>query len=770
MSVIVNPRDLLLQGTPTRLGTISLPPNVVIPGVRPDGTAPPGPINFAAVGSFTHVIFTHDPALFAEGHGYARTNIYAKIQTNDVLPTFANATRLTSFTGTVFAHPMNAGISMRVWATWESRDGVESQPAGGMNGIFVKTDQDIQVFLKALEGQLSQSQLNQSLGSRIDLIGDVADGTVNSRIARTEQVFQTALAAEAIERSKIIATIGSGGNIMGNPEFAVNLGGWAKGSGFTSNVTFGRNLAPEWTVEPGTAYIQEVGDNGTFPYMEVQTTPFVIEPGKRYEYSIYTAAHRARVSIFIYWYDNNNAVIGNSTLAFNDEEQFGGSLLSGYKRLGSFGIAPPNAVTGRAMLRKERTKIGFNHTSSYAFFTRAYFGLATSDQTLFTPYSSGGGGTLAAAVQTEALARATETGELYAQYTVKVDVNGYVAGFGLASTLRNGVPTSEFIIRADTFAIAAVDTDPNASDGSPFFYRSVGSTINGTFVPAGAYMKSAFILDASITNAKIQNAAIDDAKIANVNVGKLTAGSLRFDTYISSSNFIDNAQGIAIWGSGDVQLNNLRARGEINTGNFTGYAWPLNGGGGSHLSVNGLLVGNPAQNRYFQLTNGGDLYAPQFSIVGGNATFSGNLSAVNGTFSGVLTAQAINAVDTMNIRGGAVTVPFFAGLNSSAYGGLNSYTATQFIPANSIIVVFCTFSINHPGFHGANCAIQVRSDDFSITTVGTIGFSFENYGAGTASGHFIAPRDAYYSISATVNGDAGGTCTNCVITALGGKR
>ena len=47
---------------------------------------------------------------------------------------------------------------------------------------------------------------------------------------------------------------------------------------------------------------------------------------------------------------------------------------------------------------------------------------------------------------------------LRGQYTVKIDNDGYVSGFGLASTPVNGAPFSEFLVRADRFAIAAPST------------------------------------------------------------------------------------------------------------------------------------------------------------------------------------------------------------------------------------------------------------------------------------------------------------------------
>ena len=105
----------------------------------------------------------------------------------------------------------------------------------------------------------------------------------------------------------------------------------------------------------------------------------------------------------------------------------------------------------------------------------------------------------------------TSLNGLSAQYTVKVDVNGRVAGFGLASTAINGTPTSEFAVRADKFYIAA----PNGTDKgtSPFTVLTAATTINGVSVPAGTYIQSAYIQNGSIDSAKIANATITSAKI-----------------------------------------------------------------------------------------------------------------------------------------------------------------------------------------------------------------------------------------------------------------
>jgi hypothetical protein len=121
---------------------------------------------------------------------------------------------------------------------------------------------------------------------------------------------------------------------------------------------------------------------------------------------------------------------------------------------------------------------------------------------------------------------------LQAKYTVKIDNNGHVSGFGLASETNNGATTSAFIIRADKFAIVdPVSTANNltntpSADVIPFIVITTPQTINGVLVPVGVYIKDAFIQNGSITNVKIGNAAIDDAKIANLSADKINAGSL----------------------------------------------------------------------------------------------------------------------------------------------------------------------------------------------------------------------------------------------------
>jgi hypothetical protein len=111
------------------------------------------------------------------------------------------------------------------------------------------------------------------------------------------------------------------------------------------------------------------------------------------------------------------------------------------------------------------------------------------------------------AIQTEATTRANADNSLFAQYTVKVDLNGRVSGFGLASTLNNATPFSEFTIIADRFSVVS-PTNPGETPTVPF----VIGQVNGQQVVA---ISNALIQDAAITNAKIGLLAVDTAQIAN---------------------------------------------------------------------------------------------------------------------------------------------------------------------------------------------------------------------------------------------------------------
>ena len=117
---------------------------------------------------------------------------------------------------------------------------------------------------------------------------------------------------------------------------------------------------------------------------------------------------------------------------------------------------------------------------------------------------------LGSTIAQETVIREQVEGGLLSQYTVKIDDNGAVSGFGLASQNVDGSVESAFIVRADRFAVvqptstSTTLTDTPASASIPFTVDSDGRTI----------IKSGVIGSASISSANIEN----------LSTTKLTAG------------------------------------------------------------------------------------------------------------------------------------------------------------------------------------------------------------------------------------------------------
>lgn len=149
--------------------------------------------------------------------------------------------------------------------------------------------------------------------------------------------------------------------------------------------------------------------------------------------------------------------------------------------------------------------------------------------------------------QTASISQHSQTlNGLSAQYTIKVQTGGVVAGIGLAS--NNGV--SDFAVRADKFYIAS----PQGQKGdTPFTVLTSPQTINGVQVPAGTYIKNAFIANGSITMAKIADS-------------------------IQSDNYVQGRSGWRLYKNGELEINSSFGDGtriQLNSRGLTG--WYANG-------------------------------------------------------------------------------------------------------------------------------------------------------------------------------------------------
>ena len=152
---------------------------------------------------------------------------------------------------------------------------------------------------------------------------------------------------------------------------------------------------------------------------------------------------------------------------------------------------------------------------------------------------------------------------LEAQYTVKVDVNGRVAGYGLATTPKNGTPESKFIVTADRFGIGAVgkadifpftvDTQKNrvgvngelVVNGKAIIDNLNAGTIHGDKIAANT-LNANRIRAGSVTAREIASNAITADKISvtslsaiSADMGAIRAGSMN----LGNGRFVVNGDG-----------------------------------------------------------------------------------------------------------------------------------------------------------------------------------------------------------------------------------
>jgi len=390
--------------------------------------------------------------------------------------------------------------------------------------LYYAYAQDTHALL--LEEQTIRASEDDALSTQVTTL--VAQTDANSAAVEDEATAR-ATADEAIgERITTVESISGRQNLLVNPEFAINLAGWTAYSDNGSN--FGRTTPspgtsyPERTVAPGGGFIHQP-DAGTSGIGMATQTVFA-EPGKLYQFSAYLGVFRCTASIDLVFKDSAGTVLLDSSNAsiVPADNLFGGTALSDFKRVYFNVTAPAGTASMTARVLKEPTESG---SDSILFFTRLLLLEITDSAAALLPYARS-----SAAVQ-QAM-RATN-GQM-AEYELRTDVNGLLAGFGLV----NDGETSEFGVYADTFWVGKNNTDkikPFIISGDEVFINQAvinqltftklrdesGSVMveDGRLKAAYVSIDEASIEDASISEAKIQDAAITTAKIGDAEVETL---------------------------------------------------------------------------------------------------------------------------------------------------------------------------------------------------------------------------------------------------------
>jgi DNA-binding Xre family transcriptional regulator len=352
-----------------------------------------------------------------------------------------------------------------------------SPPASGL------TPGEISRIINDLQAQIIESQLFKELGERIDLIDAAIVDEQNARIAAVQEVADD-LAAEAATRLGFDTVQGSQIATLQTTTTtqATQISGLTtRVSGAESTII---NLQST-TAQQATALTNLTSRVGVSEssISELRQTTFNQAQSLT---SLTTRMGSAESNI--------------STLNTTTAQQ-ATSLTSLTTRVSNTESAITSEATTRAnadnaittTLNTQIAAVNGNLAGLQTQQTTTANNVAALTRSLTTLQTTVGDNTIA--LQTEATVRANADNDIYGKYSVKIDNNGYVTGFGLISTSNNSTPFSEFLVRADRFAIAS-PAGPGVAPKVPFIVTTQPTLRpDGVVVQPGVYIDNAVIKD-----------------------------------------------------------------------------------------------------------------------------------------------------------------------------------------------------------------------------------------------------------------------------------
>ena len=548
-----------------------IPPNQI-----PDLLTPPAPTNLQASGAFQNILLSWDLPLYT---GHAHVEIWRNATDN-----IATAAMLATTTQAVGEYPDNVGegSSFYYWVRAINKNDIAG-PFNASAGTLGQTAPDIQFMLTLLSNQITSTQLASSLATPIASIAGLngSIGTLNGQVSAlnaTVSALNNTSAWASGQSYSINDQVTYSGNLFSAKTNHTSSSSNAPPTSTTSNTDWlfvGAYTSLSAAVAANSAGITQlntvsasstsaaaqaiaalnatVNDSAT----GVSATATALDAVEITVNHGTTGVSASASKIGALETTVNNATTGVAATAAAVSaiatEVFPNGAASA-SRLDTLEVDVSNLSTGgnASALTALTTEVFPNGSAAASRIdgleatvndsTTGVAATSTALNTVETLVNNTSTGVTATANSVSGLqttvgnnttsisTQATSINGLSAQYSVKIDTNGHVAGFGLSSTLVNGTPSSAFVIRADKFAVVnpsdtSAMTNTPSVDNVPFIVTAA-TTIDGVSVPAGAYMKAAFIHDGAITNARIKNAAIDDAKIADLSAGKINTGTL----------------------------------------------------------------------------------------------------------------------------------------------------------------------------------------------------------------------------------------------------
>ena len=631
-------------------------------GSEYDGAIPPAIVGLTATGAFRTIILEWDAVNF---RNYSYVELWRS--TTDDLGT---AVKIGTTTATLYSDlPPNASLAVTYyyWARVVSRSNLIG-PFNATSGTSATTANDPAYVIEILENQLTENELYGDLQSRINLIDTTGTGLID-RMVSVEAGVETAL-ANGISTAPFDE----------NDTYIVGALVSYDNSIYKCILEINSTPAPIPTNE---TYWVLIGNYATLADMVSANAASLVSLDSEVDgIGSTVAAHSGYITALETTVNDPATGVLATSGALT-------TLTSRVTNTENTNISQGSAITAlESTVNNGTTGVTATASALSTLTTRVtnVEGVNTSQaSSISTLQTTVGGHTTS--IQTNA----SSIDGIQGKYTVKIDNNGYVTGYGLISSSNDGTPTSEFMVVADKFSIAPVATNGDAVDGSPFFHLTTTTTVDGVSLPAGTYMKKAFITDLTSTNIRAASITADRLNVTllsaiSANLGTVTAGDIISATYRTSSTNVKRidinytTQGEMTFygdrGDGSVVPLATIGIGQVETDYYVGIFGNTNAGNsrvglfaGSSSSY-GLVVKSETGSASYFSTNGSAATGVYVTVTGANAYgakfYSNGTGGVGLQATGVSTGVVGSSSGSYGVSGLGVTGVHGSGSN---YGG-----------------------------------------------------------------------------------------------------
>lgn len=531
-----------------------------------DLTPPPTATNFSVNVDKNIINISVDNATYTVGHGHDVSVVYGAKYTSGALPTFSNAIKLNEFTGNKYRFTSPQNTNWRLWLKWKTIDKVESlEPAGGVNGleaivVGIETE-DLGINLSNQIVDINQAiiDLETIYGDTVSAAQSATDAIAaktaallaeeGAELAKDEAIVASTNASTAASNASTSATQASASatSAAGSASSAsisataaansANSAGDSASAAATSasnantyatdaetasaaainsatNAATSAGSASTFATQASTSATNAAGSASSASTSATNAANSATSAGN----SATAAAGSASTATTKATEASNSASAANTSrvAAESARDSAQGSASAAATSAQSASTSASNASQSAQSASQSATSASTSASNASTFAsqssqsaTNAAGSASSAAESLSSVQAIADGydTTINAAIQQRMIARASSTGAALAEYSIVVDTNGRISGFGLGANVDDatGAQNAVFAINADKFYIAA--PGGGLSD-SPFKVITTGPE-------TGVFIKNASIENLSITNTKIDNSAVSTVKVAN---------------------------------------------------------------------------------------------------------------------------------------------------------------------------------------------------------------------------------------------------------------